>query len=124
MKNTVRFGENFAKLPEILFAHSSRNRHFETASTLNYVGHRSILAKSPIISIKYTDIPGKCSFCDIVKTENWQFKAPSGYARRCNNNLGTLNKNLILSGRILVLFCNIPLHISTKFLLRLGEIIA
>ena len=30
MKNTVQFGENLAKLPEILFAHSSRNRHFET----------------------------------------------------------------------------------------------
>ena len=30
MKNTVQFGQNLAKLPEILFAHSSRNRHFET----------------------------------------------------------------------------------------------
>jgi hypothetical protein len=29
MKNTVQFGQNLAKLPEILFAHSSRNRHFE-----------------------------------------------------------------------------------------------
>jgi hypothetical protein len=30
MKNTVQFGENLAKLTEKLFAHSSRNRHFET----------------------------------------------------------------------------------------------
>jgi hypothetical protein len=37
MKNTVQFGENLGKLPEILFAHSSRNRHFETDLTEAYL---------------------------------------------------------------------------------------
>jgi hypothetical protein len=39
MKNTGQFGENLAKLSEILYAHSSCIRHFQTACTLNYIGH-------------------------------------------------------------------------------------
>jgi hypothetical protein len=90
MKNTVQFGQNLAKLPEILFTHSSRNRHFETDQ--NYIGHWSILTKSPIISIsiKYTDIPVKCSFCDTRRQKNSILKL------RINQKLvrQTLNKTI------------------------------
>jgi hypothetical protein len=59
MKNTVQFGQNLAKLPEILFAHSSRNRHFETEL------YRSLKHTYKIThnnTIKYTDIPVNVHF--------------------------------------------------------------